>query len=105
MLEKGCNPILPEETLRKDSIKIHPTAFSFNIMLDKGKHHAKQSINDAFDNAKQNLDNIHKVPDFKVGVLVLVSALNFNNIKGPEKLEYSYLVPFVIFALHGTNSA
>ncbi|MBW0539285.1 hypothetical protein O181_079000 [Austropuccinia psidii MF-1] len=53
ILEKEWNPRLPEDTLRKDLIDIHPTASSFKIILDKVKHHAKQSINDAFDYAKQ----------------------------------------------------
>ncbi|MBW0543092.1 hypothetical protein O181_082807 [Austropuccinia psidii MF-1] len=104
MLEKGWNPRLPADTLRKDWIEIHPTASSFNIMLDKVKHHAKQSMDDAFDYAKQKWDKSHKVPDFKVGDLVLVSTLNFNNIKGPKKLKDSYVGPFVIVALHGTNA-
>ncbi|MBW0573186.1 hypothetical protein O181_112901 [Austropuccinia psidii MF-1] len=104
MLEKGCNPRLPADTLRKDLIDIHPTSSSFKIMLDKVKHHAKQSMNDAFDYSKQKWDKSHKVPDFKVGDLALVSTLNFNNIKGPKKLKDSYLGPFVIFALHGTNA-
>ncbi|MBW0465480.1 hypothetical protein O181_005195 [Austropuccinia psidii MF-1] len=43
MLEKGWNPTLSADTLRKDSIGIHPTASSFKIILDKVKHHAKQS--------------------------------------------------------------
>ncbi|MBW0558446.1 hypothetical protein O181_098161 [Austropuccinia psidii MF-1] len=82
MLEKGWNPRLPADTLRKDSIEIHPTAFSLKMILDKS----------------------HKVPDFKVGDLVLVSTLNFNNIKGPKKLKDSYVGPFFIVALHGTNA-
>ncbi|MBW0506050.1 hypothetical protein O181_045765 [Austropuccinia psidii MF-1] len=41
MLEKGWNPRLPADTLRKYLIDIHPTACSFKIMLDKVKHHAK----------------------------------------------------------------
>ncbi|MBW0570040.1 hypothetical protein O181_109755, partial [Austropuccinia psidii MF-1] len=49
-------------------------------------------------------DKSHKVPDFKVGNLVLVSTLNFDNIKGPKKLKDSYVGPFVIVALHGTNA-
>ncbi|MBW0537349.1 hypothetical protein O181_077064, partial [Austropuccinia psidii MF-1] len=65
MLEKGWNPRLPADTLRKDLIDIHPTASSFKIMLDKVKHHAKQCINNAFDYAKQKWDKSHKVPDFK----------------------------------------
>ncbi|MBW0505529.1 hypothetical protein O181_045244 [Austropuccinia psidii MF-1] len=103
MLEKGWNPRLPEDTLRKDLIDINSTASSFNIMLDKVKHHSKQSVNDAFDYAKQKWDKSHKVPYFKVGDLVLVSILNFNNIKGPKRLKYSYLGTFVMVALLGTN--
>ncbi|MBW0555117.1 hypothetical protein O181_094832 [Austropuccinia psidii MF-1] len=60
-------------------------------------------MNDAFDYAKQKWDKSHKVPDFKVGDLVLVSTLNFNNIKCPKKLKDSHVGPFVIVALHGTN--
>ncbi|MBW0515229.1 hypothetical protein O181_054944 [Austropuccinia psidii MF-1] len=77
MLEKGWNPRLPSETLRKDLNDIHPTASSFKS---------------------------HKVPDFKVGDLVLVSTLNFNNIKGPKKLKDSYVGPFVIVALNRANA-
>ncbi|MBW0477596.1 hypothetical protein O181_017311 [Austropuccinia psidii MF-1] len=103
MLEKGWNPRLPTDTLRKDLIDIHPTASSFKIMLDKMKHHEKQRMDDAFDYAKQKWDKSHKLPDFKVGDLVLVSTLNYNNIKGPKKIKNSYVGPFVIVALHGTN--
>ncbi|MBW0592037.1 hypothetical protein O181_131752 [Austropuccinia psidii MF-1] len=104
VLEKGRNPRLPADTLRKDLIDIHPTASSFVIMLDKVRLHAKQSMDDAFNYAKQKWDKSHKVPDFRVGDIGLVSTLNFNNIKGPKKLKYSYIGPFVIVALHGTNA-
>ncbi|MBW0559616.1 hypothetical protein O181_099331 [Austropuccinia psidii MF-1] len=103
MLEKGRNLRLPEDTLRKDLIDIHPTDSSFKIMLDKVKHHSKQRINYAFDYASQKWDKSHKVPDFKVGDLVLVSTLNFKDIKGPKKLKDSYLGPLVAVALHGAN--
>ncbi|MBW0474390.1 hypothetical protein O181_014105 [Austropuccinia psidii MF-1] len=73
-------------------------------MLDKVKTQAKQSINDAFDYEKQKWDKSHKVPVFKVGSLVLVSTLNFNNIKGPKKLTYFYVGPFLIGDLHGINA-
>ncbi|MBW0561366.1 hypothetical protein O181_101081 [Austropuccinia psidii MF-1] len=99
MLEKGWNRRLPADTLRKDLTEIHPTASSFKLMLDKVKHHAKQSINDAFEYDKQKWDRSHKVGD-----LVLVSTLNVNNIKGPKKLNHLYVGPFVIVALHGTNA-
>ncbi|MBW0519324.1 hypothetical protein O181_059039 [Austropuccinia psidii MF-1] len=104
MLEKGWNSRLPADTLRKDLIDINPTPSSFKIILDKVKHHAKQSMNDAFDYAKQKWDKSHKVSDFKLGDLVLVSTLNFNNYTGPKKLKDSYVGPFVIVSLHGTNA-
>ncbi|MBW0516174.1 hypothetical protein O181_055889 [Austropuccinia psidii MF-1] len=53
MLEKAWNPRVPKDTLRKDLIDIHPTASRFTTMLEKVKHHAKQSMNNAFDYAKQ----------------------------------------------------
>ncbi|MBW0583618.1 hypothetical protein O181_123333, partial [Austropuccinia psidii MF-1] len=71
----------------------------FKLILDKVKHHAKQSMNEAFDYAKQKWDKSHKVGD-----LVPVSTFNFNNIKGPKKLKDSDVGPFVILALHGTNA-
>ncbi|MBW0542069.1 hypothetical protein O181_081784 [Austropuccinia psidii MF-1] len=104
MLEKGWSPRLPADTLRKGLIEVHPTASSFKIMIDKVKQHAKKSMDDAFDYAKQKWDKSHKVPDFKVGDVALVSTLNFINIKGPKKLKDSYVGPFVIVALHGKNA-
>ncbi|MBW0564442.1 hypothetical protein O181_104157 [Austropuccinia psidii MF-1] len=82
ILEKGWNPTLPEHTLRKNLAKIHPKSSSFKMMLDKVKHHSKQSINETFDHAKQKWDKSHEVPDFKLGDLG----------------------PFFIVALHGNNA-
>ncbi|MBW0576166.1 hypothetical protein O181_115881 [Austropuccinia psidii MF-1] len=48
MLEKGWNPKLPVDTLKKDLVDIHPTASSFKLFLDKVRHHANQSMDDAF---------------------------------------------------------
>ncbi|MBW0553875.1 hypothetical protein O181_093590 [Austropuccinia psidii MF-1] len=104
MLEKGWNPRLPVDVLRNDLIDIHPRASTFKMMLDKVKHHAKQRMDDDFEYAKQKWDKSHKVPDFKVGDLVLVSTLNFNNLKVQKKVKGSYVVPFVIFSLHGNNA-
>ncbi|MBW0563977.1 hypothetical protein O181_103692 [Austropuccinia psidii MF-1] len=56
-------------------------------------------MNDAREYAKQKWDKSHKVGD-----LVLVSTLNFNNINGPKKLKASYVGPFIIVALRGTNA-
>ncbi|MBW0476100.1 hypothetical protein O181_015815 [Austropuccinia psidii MF-1] len=43
MLEKQLNPRLPADTQRKDSIDIHPTASTFQVMLDKSKMHSKKA--------------------------------------------------------------
>ncbi|MBW0551997.1 hypothetical protein O181_091712 [Austropuccinia psidii MF-1] len=79
MLKKGWNPRLAADTLRKDFIDIHPTASSFNIML-------------------YEWNKSHKVPGFKLAELVIVLTLNFNHIKGQNKLN------ILIFTLHGTNA-
>ncbi|MBW0522505.1 hypothetical protein O181_062220, partial [Austropuccinia psidii MF-1] len=60
-------------------------------------------MGDAFRYEKQKWDKSHNVPEFKVGDLVLLSTLNFDSIKGPKKLKDSFLGPFFIVALHGTN--
>ncbi|MBW0534527.1 hypothetical protein O181_074242 [Austropuccinia psidii MF-1] len=56
-----------------------------------------------FQYAKERWDKSHKPPDFKIGDLVLVSNLNFNNIKGPKKFKDSFARPFMIKALHGPD--
>ncbi|MBW0577145.1 hypothetical protein O181_116860 [Austropuccinia psidii MF-1] len=43
-------------------------------------------------------------PDFKYGYQVLVSTLNFNNIKGPKKMRDSFVGPFTIIKLVGKNA-
>ncbi|MBW0553561.1 hypothetical protein O181_093276 [Austropuccinia psidii MF-1] len=104
MLEKVWNPRLPYDTLIKDLVDIHPTASSFTLMLDKARHHANKCMQDSFKYAKERWDKSHKPPDFKIGDLILVSTLNFNNIKGPSKLKDSFAGPFMIKALNGPNS-
>ncbi|MBW0545541.1 hypothetical protein O181_085256 [Austropuccinia psidii MF-1] len=44
MLEKGWNPRLPYDTLKKDLVDIHPIASSFKSMLDKARHHANRCM-------------------------------------------------------------
>ncbi|MBW0589202.1 hypothetical protein O181_128917 [Austropuccinia psidii MF-1] len=104
MLEKGWNTILPYDTLKKDLVDIHPTASSFKLMLDKARHHVNRCMQDSFKYAKERWDKSYKPPDFKIGDLVLVCTLNFNNIKGPKKLQHSFAGPFMINVLHGPNA-
>ncbi|MBW0469045.1 hypothetical protein O181_008760 [Austropuccinia psidii MF-1] len=84
MLEKGWNPRLPVDTLKKDLAHIHPGASIFKLFLDKVRHHAKQSMTDALEYPKKKWDKSHKAPEFKVGALVKFvyeSLVNSNNIK------------------------
>ncbi|MBW0500505.1 hypothetical protein O181_040220 [Austropuccinia psidii MF-1] len=101
---KGWNPKLPVDNLKKNLVDIHPTASSNKFLLDKVRHHANQSMNGAFDYAKQEWDRSHKTPEFKVGDLLLVSTLSFNNIEGQKEFKDSFVGPIIIKALHGTNA-
>ncbi|MBW0514977.1 hypothetical protein O181_054692 [Austropuccinia psidii MF-1] len=104
MLEKGWNPQLPVDTLKKDLVDIHPPSSTFKLFLDKVRHHANTRINDSLEYANLKWNKNHKNPEFKVGDLVLVSTLSFNNIEDPKKLKDYFAGKFIIKALHGTNS-
>ncbi|MBW0472570.1 hypothetical protein O181_012285 [Austropuccinia psidii MF-1] len=43
-------------------------------------------------------------PDFKKGDQVLVSTLNLNNLKGPQKVRETFVGPFTIIKLIGKNA-
>ncbi|MBW0547262.1 hypothetical protein O181_086977 [Austropuccinia psidii MF-1] len=73
-------------------------------MLDKARHCANRCMQDSFKYSKERWDKTPKPPEFKIGDLVLVSTLNFNNIKGPKKFKDSFSGPLMIKALHGPNS-
>ncbi|MBW0584523.1 hypothetical protein O181_124238 [Austropuccinia psidii MF-1] len=103
-LEKGWNPKLPQDSPRKDSIELHPTAASFEGTLDKARKHAVRCMEESFTYAEDKWDESHATPYFKVGDLVLVSTINFNNIKGCKNLKDLFAGPFVIKALHGENA-
>ncbi|MBW0583126.1 hypothetical protein O181_122841 [Austropuccinia psidii MF-1] len=46
--EKGWNPRLPHDTLKKDLVNTHQTESSFKIILDKARHHANRCMQDSF---------------------------------------------------------
>ncbi|MBW0542083.1 hypothetical protein O181_081798 [Austropuccinia psidii MF-1] len=104
MLEKGWNPRLPYDNLKKYLVDKHPTASSLKMMLDKARPHANRFMEHSFTYAKERWDKGYKPHNFKVGDLVLVSTLNFKNIKGPKKLNDFSSGPSVIKPLHGTNA-
>ncbi|MBW0554428.1 hypothetical protein O181_094143 [Austropuccinia psidii MF-1] len=67
MLEKGWNPKLPIDSLKKDLVDIHPTDSSSKLLLDKVRHHANQSMNDAFEYAKQKWEKFIRPQNSKLG--------------------------------------
>ncbi|MBW0547473.1 hypothetical protein O181_087188 [Austropuccinia psidii MF-1] len=81
ILEKGWNPKLPQDFLRKELVEIHPTASSFKGIPDKSREHAVRFMEDSFAYAKDKWDKSNATPDFEVGDLVLVSTTNLNYIK------------------------
>ncbi|MBW0585801.1 hypothetical protein O181_125516 [Austropuccinia psidii MF-1] len=85
ILEKGWNPKLPIDTLKKDLVDIHPAASSFKLLLDEVRHCANQRMNDAFEYAKQKCNKSHKTPEFKLGDLILASALSACDSKPEHK--------------------
>ncbi|MBW0529972.1 hypothetical protein O181_069687 [Austropuccinia psidii MF-1] len=101
ILEKGWNPKLAQDSLRKDLVEIHPTASRFKGMLDKARKHAIKCMEDSFVYAKDKWDKSHANLYFKVDDLVPVSNTNLNNIKVCKKCKDSFAGPFVIKAFHG----
>ncbi|MBW0549232.1 hypothetical protein O181_088947 [Austropuccinia psidii MF-1] len=103
MLEKGCNPRIPYDTLKKDLADIHLTASSLKIILEKERNNSNRCMQYSFKYAKRIWDKSHQKPDFKVGDLVFVSTPNFNNTKSQKKLKDSFEGTLMRRELHGPN--
>ncbi|MBW0477678.1 hypothetical protein O181_017393 [Austropuccinia psidii MF-1] len=103
LVEKGWNPLLPADHLKKNLLTIHPTARDFHEMWKKASETAAGCIAEAKEYNKQRWDKTHMEPDFKEGDQALVSTLNFNNLKGPKKMRDSFVGPFTIIKLIGRN--
>ncbi|MBW0468362.1 hypothetical protein O181_008077 [Austropuccinia psidii MF-1] len=103
-LEEGWNLRLPYDTTKSHLAYIDLTESSYKIMLDKARHHENRCMQYSFKYAKERWDKSNKPPDFKIGDLLLVSTLRFNNIKGPKKIKYSLAGPLMIRALYGPNA-
>ncbi|MBW0585006.1 hypothetical protein O181_124721 [Austropuccinia psidii MF-1] len=103
LVEKGWNPLLPVDHLKKNLLTIHPTAKDFHDMWKRACDTAAKCIAEAKDYNKQRWDKTHMEPDFKEGDQVLVSTLSFNNLKGPKKMRDLFLGPFTIIRLIGKN--
>ncbi|MBW0467776.1 hypothetical protein O181_007491 [Austropuccinia psidii MF-1] len=104
LVEKGWNPLLPVDQLKKNLLNIHPTAKDFHDMWKRDCDTAARCIAEEKEYNKQRWDKSHMEPDFKEGDQVLMSTLNFNNIKGPRKMRYSFLGPFTSIKCIGKNA-
>ncbi|MBW0569966.1 hypothetical protein O181_109681, partial [Austropuccinia psidii MF-1] len=76
----------------------------FHDMWKRACDTAAKCIAEAKDYSKHRWEKTHMEPDFKEGDQVLVSILNFNNLKGPKKMRDSFLGPFTIIKLIGKNA-
>jgi hypothetical protein len=65
-------------------------------MLDAANAHAAECVQQAAEYSKARWDKSHKEPNFKIGDLVLLSTVNFNNLGGNKKLKPSFVGPFPI---------
>ncbi|MBW0479642.1 hypothetical protein O181_019357 [Austropuccinia psidii MF-1] len=104
LVEKGWNPLLPVDHLKKNLLAIHPTAKDFHDIWKKACDTSSKCIAEAKKYNKQRWDKTHMEPDFKEGDQVLVSTLNFKNLKGPKRMQDSSVGPFTIINLIGKNA-
>ncbi|MBW0480446.1 hypothetical protein O181_020161 [Austropuccinia psidii MF-1] len=104
LVEKGWHPLLPVDHLKKNLRTIHPTAKDFHDMWKRACDIAARCIPEAKEYNKHRWDKTHMEPDFKEGDRVLVSTLNFNNLKGPKKMIDQLIGPFTIIKLIGKNA-
>ncbi|MBW0554078.1 hypothetical protein O181_093793 [Austropuccinia psidii MF-1] len=104
LVEKGWNPLLTVDHLKKNILNIHPTAKDFHGMWKRACETAAKFIAEAKEYNKQRWDKSHTEPDFREGDPVLVSTLNCNNLKGPKKMRDSFLGPSTIIKLIGKNA-
>ncbi|MBW0549210.1 hypothetical protein O181_088925 [Austropuccinia psidii MF-1] len=90
LVEKGCNPLLPVDHLKKNLLTVHPTAEDLYDMWKRACDTAAKCIAVAKEYNKEGYDKTHMEPEFKEGDQVLVSTLNFNNLKGQKKIRDSF---------------
>ncbi|MBW0554723.1 hypothetical protein O181_094438 [Austropuccinia psidii MF-1] len=73
-------------------------------MWKKACDTASKCIAEAKGYNKHRWDKSHMEPNFKKGDQVLVSTLNFKNLKGTKKMRDSFVGPFTISKVIGKNS-
>ncbi|MBW0461614.1 hypothetical protein O181_001329 [Austropuccinia psidii MF-1] len=104
LVEKGWNPLLPVDHLKKNLLTVHPKAKDFHGISKKACDTASKCIAEEKEYNKQRWDKIHMEPDFRERDQVLLSTINFNNLKGPKKMRASFVGPFTIIQLIWKNA-
>ncbi|MBW0571650.1 hypothetical protein O181_111365 [Austropuccinia psidii MF-1] len=104
LVEKGWNPLLPVDHLKKYLLTIHPIAKDFHDMWKRACDTVARFIVGAQEYNKKRWDKTHMEPDFEEGDQVLMSTLSFNNLKGPKKMRDSFVGPSTIIKLIGNNA-
>ncbi|MBW0474731.1 hypothetical protein O181_014446 [Austropuccinia psidii MF-1] len=80
------------------------TTKDFHDMWKRACDTAAKCISEAKAYYNHRCDKTHMEPDFKEGDQVLVSTLNYNNLKGPKKMRDSFVGPFIIIKLIAKNA-
>ncbi|MBW0514071.1 hypothetical protein O181_053786 [Austropuccinia psidii MF-1] len=104
LVEKSWNPLLAVDYLKKNLLTINPTAKDFHEMWKRACDTDAKCISEAKENKKKRYYKTNVEPDFKEGDKVLMSTLNFNNLKGPKIMRDSFVEPFTIINLIGKNA-
>ncbi|MBW0474343.1 hypothetical protein O181_014058 [Austropuccinia psidii MF-1] len=104
LVKKGWSPLLPVNHLKKNVLTIHPKSKDFHDMWKRDCDTSSKCISEAKEYNKQRYDKTHMELDFKEGDQVLVSTLNFNNLKGPKKMRDYIVGTFTIIKLIGKNA-
>ncbi|MBW0484160.1 hypothetical protein O181_023875 [Austropuccinia psidii MF-1] len=90
--------------LKKDLLTIHPTAKDYHHMWKRECETASILIAEEKEYNKQRYDKTHKEKYFREWDQVLVFTLNFNKLKGPNKMRDSFVGLFTIIRLMGKNA-
>ncbi|MBW0506059.1 hypothetical protein O181_045774 [Austropuccinia psidii MF-1] len=105
----GCLPYHKENTAMNTAFLfwnniIYTCGVPKIIISDREPKFTSEFRTNFYDMLGQRWDKSHMEPDFKEGDQVLVSTLNFNNLKGPEKMRDTFVGPFTMTNLIGKNA-
>ncbi|MBW0468015.1 hypothetical protein O181_007730 [Austropuccinia psidii MF-1] len=85
LVEKGWNPLLPVDHLKKNLLTIHPTTKDFHDMWKRAFDTASKCIAEAKEYNEQRWERSHMEPDFKEGDQVLLIGKNAVEVKLAEE--------------------